>query len=94
MPWLVPGSPSGLESAEGLYRAVPAPLPGGHQAPRPVDVPVLGARSRRSSSWVRAPSSGGGRPARGRSRPAAAWVIANAIEVVGKGVLTKPDVYG
>ena len=26
--------------------------------------------------------------------PAAAWVLANGLEVVGKGVLTKPDVFG
>jgi membrane-associated phospholipid phosphatase len=92
MPWLVPGNASGV-TARGFYR--PFPL---HS---PVAIKLLDAWTYPCSVlasalvvigvgtllWRRhGPEAG--------LAPAAAWVLANTIEVIGKGLLTKPAVFG
>jgi membrane-associated phospholipid phosphatase len=92
MPWLVPGSPAGSATA-GFYR--PFTL---HSATAikildlwtyPCSVLVSGAIVGAVSVllWRRLGTVAA-------LAPAAAWVIGNAIEVVGKGVIVRPALYG
>jgi membrane-associated phospholipid phosphatase len=92
MPWLVPGSSSGL-SAESFYRPFPLRSPAAIKLfdlwtyPCSVSISALVVLGAGAVLWRRRGPVAG-------VAPAAAWVIANGIEVVGKGVLTKPDIFG
>jgi len=92
MPWLVPGNSSGV-TAEGFYRPFPLHSPNTIKLldawtyPCAVVVSLLIVIAAGAVLWRRRG------PAAGLA-PVAAWVLANAIEVFGKGVLTKPDVFG
>ncbi len=92
MPWLVPGNSSGVTS-ESFYRAFPLHSPNAIKVldlwTYPCSVLVSGLIMIVTGAilWRRY-----GLPA--GLAPAAAWVLANGLEVVGKGVLTKPDVFG
>jgi membrane-associated phospholipid phosphatase len=92
MPWLVPGTPGDV-SAEGFYRPFPWHSPNAIKLldiwtyPCAVVVSGLIVIGTGAILWRRhGPEVG--------LAPAAAWLLANAIEVTGKSVLTKPTVYG
>jgi membrane-associated phospholipid phosphatase len=92
MPWLVPGNSSGL-SAEGFYRPFPLHSPNTIKLldawtyPCSVLVSALIVSAAGAVLWRRHGIGAG-------LAPAVAWVLANGIEVFGKSVLTKPDVFG
>jgi membrane-associated phospholipid phosphatase len=92
MPWLVPGN-SSSDGAVGFYR--PFPL---HS---PAAIKLLDAWTYPCSVVVSLVIVLAAGAVLGRRQgvaaglaPVAAWLIANGIEVLGKGVLTKPDVFG
>jgi membrane-associated phospholipid phosphatase len=92
MPWLIVGSPSSV-NAEGFYRPFPLHSPNAIKLldlwtyPCAVAVSGLIVIGTGAILWRRHG------PAVGLA-PTVAWLLANAIEVFGKGVLTKPAVYG
>jgi membrane-associated phospholipid phosphatase len=92
MPWLVPGNSSGL-SAESFYRPFPLSAPAAIKLldlwtyPCSVSVSAIVVICAGAVLWQRRGLVAG-------LAPVAAWLIANGIEVVGKGVLTKPDIFG
>ena len=92
MPWLVPGNASGT-TAKGFYRPFPLHSPSAIKLldvwsyPCSVLASALIVIFAGAVLWRRhGPVAG--------VAPAVAWVIANTIEVIGKGLLTKPGVYG
>lgn len=92
MPWLTPGNSSGA-NPHGFYRPFPLHSPNAIKLldlwtyPCSVAMSGLIVIATGAILWRRYGRAAG-------LAPAAAWLLANAVEVAGKGVLTKPAVYG
>jgi membrane-associated phospholipid phosphatase len=92
MPWLVPGNASGT-NAKGFYRPFPLHSPGAIKLLDAWTYPCSVLASAFVVILVGVVLWRRYGPVAGVA-PAAAWVIADAVEVIGKWGLTKPAVFG